>query len=119
MAGGVRKRAFLAPAGHAAVDQLWIAREHDIGPEAQPLHHAGAKALDQCIGIRKQVERLRDCRLVLEVELDHLAAAAGHRLHALPGAHAIKRDDLRSHVGQQHAGERAGPDAREFDDAEA
>ena len=83
MAGGVRQRAFLAPAGHAAVDQLWIAREHDVGAEAEPLHHAGAKTFDQRIGAGEQVEHLRDRGLVLQIELDHLAAAAGDRLQVL------------------------------------
>ena len=119
MAGGLRQRAFLAPAGHAAIDQPRIARLHHVRPEPEPLHHAGPKALDQRIGIGEQVEHLRDRGLVLEVELDHLAAAPGHRFHVLFGADAVERHDLRAHVGQHHAGERAGADAGEFDDAEA
>ena len=119
MTGGIGQRAFLAPAGHAAIDEPWIAREHDFRAEAEPLHHAGAKAFDQRIGAGKQVEHLCDRRLVLEVELDHLAAAARDRLHALLCTDAIERDDLSAHVGQHHAGERTGTDAGEFDDAEA
>ena len=119
VAGGVGERAFLAPAGHAAVDQLRVAREHDIGAEPEPLHHAGPETLDQRIGAGEQVEHLRDRRLVLQVELDDLAAASGDRLQALLRADAVERDDLGAHVGQHHAGERAGTDAGEFDDADA
>ncbi|MGY3077491.1 hypothetical protein ACVWZZ_003862 [Bradyrhizobium sp. LM6.10] len=34
-------------------------------------------------------------------------------------ADAVEGDDVGAHVGQHHAGERSGADAREFDDAEA
>jgi hypothetical protein len=63
--------------------------------------------------------RFRDRGLVLEVELDHLAAAGCHCLQVLARADPVERDDLGAHVGEQHAGERAGADAGEFDDAEA
>ena len=115
----LRQRAFLAPAGHAAIDQLWIAREHDVRAEAETLHHAGAEAFDQRVGAGEQVEHLRDGGLVLQIELDDLAAAHRDRLQVLAGADAVERHDLGAHVGQQHAGERARADAGEFDDAEA
>ena len=118
MAGGVRQRAFLAPAGHAAIDQLWIAREHDVRAEAETFHHAGTKTFDQRICAGEQVEDLRDGGLVLQIELDHLAAAHRDRLQVLAGADAVERDDLGAHVGEQHAGEGTGTDAGEFDDAE-
>ena len=117
MAGGLRQRAVLAPSGHAAIDQARIAREHHVGPEPEPLHHAGTKAFDQRVGIGQQIEHLRDRGLVLEVEFDHLASAPGHRFQILLGADPIERDHLGAHVGQHHAGERAGSDAGEFDDA--
>ena len=98
MAGGIGQRAFLAPAGHAAVDQLWIARQHDVGPEAEPLHHAGPKALDQRVGVRQQVENPCNRVLVLQVELDDLAAAHSDRLQVLAGADTIEGDDLSTHV---------------------
>ena len=119
MAGGLRQRAFLAPAGHAAEYQPRVARHHDIGSEAQPLHHAGAKAFDQRVGIGEEVEYLRDSSLFLQIELDHLAAAPGDRLQILVGADTIERHDFGAHVGQHHAGERARADAGEFDDAKA
>ncbi|MGY4304557.1 hypothetical protein ACVIJ6_001800 [Bradyrhizobium sp. USDA 4369] len=87
------------------------------GPEAEPLHHAGTKALDQRIGTGEQVEHISDDGLILEVELDHLAAPAGDRLHGLARSDAIERHHLRAHVGQQHAGERSRTDAGELDDA--
>ena len=100
------------------IDQPRIAREHDVGAEAEPLHHAGTKAFDQRVGAGEQVEHLRDRGLVLQIELDDLAAAHRHRLQVLARADAIERHDLGAHVGQHHAGERARADAGEFDDAE-
>ena len=119
MAGRLRQRAFLAPAGHAAEHQPRIARHHHIGSEAQPLHHAGAKAFDQRVGASEQVQHLRDRGLVLQIELDDFPAAPRHRLQILLRADAIERHDFGAHVGQHHAGERARADAGEFDDAEA
>ncbi len=90
---------------------------HDVRPESEPFHHAGAKALDQRIGAGQEIEHLRDGVLVLQVELDDLAAASGHRFQALPGADAVERDHLGAHVGKHHAGEWTRTDAGEFDDA--
>ena len=42
VAGPRRVRAVLAPAGHAAVDELRVAGEHRVGAEAEALHHARA-----------------------------------------------------------------------------
>ena len=50
VAGRVRQRAELAPAGHAAVDEARISREAGVGAEAEPLGHAGPEALDQRVG---------------------------------------------------------------------
>jgi len=74
VAGGLRQRALLAPAGHAAVDEARVALERDVGPEAKALHHLRAEAFDQHVGGGDQVERLREMAGVLEVELDDLAA---------------------------------------------
>ena len=117
MAGGLRQRAFLAPSGHAAVNQARIARQHHVWPETEPLHHAGTKAFDQRVGIGQEIQHLRDRRLVLEVEFDHLPPTPGHRFQIFLGADAIERHHFRAHVGQHHAGKRTGADAGEFDDA--
>lgn len=75
MAGSLRQRAFLTPSGHAAIDEFFVAAEHDIGPEAETLHHAGAIAFDQRIGAVEQRQHLRDAGFVLEIDLDDLATA--------------------------------------------
>ncbi len=54
VAGGLRERPVLAPAGHAAVDEPRVAREADVGAEPEPLHHAGPEALDQRVGLLDQ-----------------------------------------------------------------
>src|SRR5208282_2242050 len=46
VAGGRGEWTFLTPAGHPAVNQTRIAAETDVRSDAQPLHHAGTKALD-------------------------------------------------------------------------
>jgi hypothetical protein len=117
--GGLRQRALLAPAGHAAIDQLWVARERDVGSEPEPLHHAGPKALDQRVGLFEQVEHACDRGPVLQIKLDDPAPAGRHRLQILFHADAIERHHIGAHVGEQHAGERPRADACEFDDAKA
>ena len=47
VAGGLRHRAALAEARHAAVDEARILREADVGAEPEPLHHAGTEALGE------------------------------------------------------------------------
>ena len=118
MARGLRQRAFLAPARHAAINQPRVARRR-TRDRAQPLHHAWPKTFDQRVGALKEVKHLRDRGLVFQIEFDDLAPAPGRRFKVFPGAGAIERDHLRAHICQQHAGERAGSDAGEFDDANA
>ena len=50
VAGRVRERPVLAPAGHAAVHEPRVAGEADVGPEAEALGDAGPEALDQRVG---------------------------------------------------------------------
>ena len=52
----VGERPVLAPAGHAAVDEARVAREADVGAEAEPLHHAGAETLDEHVGALDQAQ---------------------------------------------------------------
>ena len=47
VAGGLRHRTVLAPAGHAAVDELRVAGETHVGAETEPLGHARAVALER------------------------------------------------------------------------
>ena len=61
VAGGLRHRAVLAEAGHAAEHQLGIDLQQHVGPEPQPLHDARPEALDQRVGLGRQ-------------PLDHVAA---------------------------------------------
>ena len=118
----MRVRAVLAPAGHPAEHQLGVAGEALVGPDAEPLHHARAEALDQRVGVLDEVEQRRRAVGVLEVDGDVAPAAqrdvavrrvgrrAAHRLGALDADH------LGAHVGQQHRRERAGADAGDLDD---
>jgi hypothetical protein len=119
VAGGLRQRAFLAPAGHAPIDQFRVAREHDLRAKPESLHHAGPETFDQGVGASEQVEHLRNGLLVLQIEFDHLAAASRDRFQILFRADAIQRHDFRTHIGEHHAGEGARADAGKFDNADA
>ena len=120
VAGGHRQRTFLAPAGHAGIDQARVALQRLVGAEAQPLHHLRPKPFDQRVGRCDQFHRLRDVFFLFQIELDR-AAAAVHKIarvvFPLPGA----RDghDVGAHVRQQHGRIRTRSDPGELDDAYA
>ena len=97
---------------------------HDVGAEAEPLHHARPEALDQRVGALDHAQRRRDRVGVLQVEADAAPAAlhdvpvrrSGRRAHR---AGAVDAQDLGAHVREHHRGERSRPDARELEDADA
>ena len=112
VAGGLRVRAVLAPAGHAAVDELRVAGEADVGPDAEPLGHAGPEALDERVGLLDEREHGLDAVGRLEVDADRAPAPVQDlevrlRRVAADGAGAVDPDDLGAHVRQHHRGERA------------
>ena len=125
VAGRLGERAFLAPAGHAAIDQLGIAREADVGPEAQPLGDAGAERLGHAVGLLDQAQHDLDAFLLLQVDRDRAAAAVvdgefrlGQAVHDMrPGA--VDADHVGAHVAQHHRAHRARADARQFDDRQS
>jgi hypothetical protein len=126
VAGRMRQRATLAPTGHAAIHQLWIARRALGRPETQALHDAGAVALDQRVGLGHELERLRDAGRLLQVDHHRLlaapqrviGAAAEPLTHREPAGPHDQRH-RRAHVGQHAAGQRSGTEAFEFDDVQA
>ena len=116
-------RAVLAPPGHPPEHQLRVAGEALVGPDAEALHHARPEPLDQRVGALDEVEQRGDAVGVLEVDGDVAPAAAARRRRAgvvgRRAAHrlgAVDADDVGAHVGEQHRGERAGPDAGDLDD---
>jgi hypothetical protein len=117
-----RQRPGLAPAGHPAVHEPRVARPHRVGTDAEPLGDTGAVALDQHVGTRHEGEHDLHGRRLLQVEHDRPLAAVEHvclRRRQLGTGRALHPDDVGPHVGQRHAGERAGPDAGELDDRRA
>jgi len=125
VAGSGAERSALTPAGHAAVDESRVARQHGLGPQAEALHDAGAKALDERIRARDELERGLRARGRLEIER-HRAPAAHHdvvpalALEAqIGGRRTIDEQHVRAHVRKQHSGERSGPDRLEFKHANA
>ena len=114
------QRPGLAPAGHAAVDQARIAGERRLGAEAEALHHAGRKPSISASALSSRLEHALRLGGVLQIDRDARAAARDDvaRIRVRAGG-PVEADHVRAHVGEQHGGERAGPDAGEFDDAQA
>ncbi|KAF5289622.1 hypothetical protein FQR65_LT20784 [Abscondita terminalis] len=115
----MRQRAMLAPARHAAVDQARVAFQAGPGPQAQALHDAGPKALDQQVGARDQGHGGGLALLAAQVDLDLAAAARGDVLCIDRRAGPRDAQHLGAQVGQQHGAERPRAQARELDHANA
>ncbi len=120
MAHLVRQRPRLAPAGDPAIDQPAVQRAADVGPQTQPLHHAGAKALDQGVGPGDQTADRLKIRRRLEVHLHRRPAPVQDRAADLlerdrrPGR-PLQPQHLGSHVGQHHPGQGDRPEPVELD----
>ena len=115
-----RQRPGLAPAGHAAIHELRIAREHGVWPQAQALHDAGPEPFDQRIGFFGERESRVDPALRLEIKRNRAPAAQHDVVPPVAPeaeariARAVDQQDVGAHVGQHHAAERARPDGLEF-----
>ena len=126
VAGALGERAVLAPAGHAAVDEARIAREHDVGPEAEALHHAGTEAFDQRVGASRRGASAASAPCAVFRSSVDRAAAAQHDVEAALAAEAeariggaVDEQHVGAHVGEHHPGERARADRFELEDAQA
>ncbi|CAI4175040.1 hypothetical protein CCOS2040_28540 [Streptomyces albidoflavus] len=118
VSGAVGERAFLAPAGHPAVDQARVAGEAGVGADAKAFGDAGAVSLDEDVGALHQVQDAGGAVLGLEVDQDGALVAVGEvqgRVDAEAGAAgAVDTDHVGAEVGEEHRGERARADARQF-----
>ena len=94
-----------------------------VGAEAEPLGHAGTKALDQRVGLLDQLQHRLDRFGLFEIERDRAAAAIEQRVL---GIHrdsesrvggAIDPEHIGAHVREQHRAHRSGADPGEFDDS--
>ncbi len=114
------QRPVLAPAGHAAVDEARVVGQQRVGAEAETLHHAGTKALDQAVGGAGQIADQGGALGRLQVGLDQTGAAAVQGIARVGrGAGAVDQHHLRPVIGQHHAAEGGGADAADFDDGQA
>src|SRR5439155_18844279 len=73
--GCMRKRSGLPPSGHAPVDEAWITLERRFRTKPEALHHAGAEAFDQRVGVLDQAEGRPEPRCRFEIELDQASPA--------------------------------------------
>lgn len=117
--GPLGQRTVLAPACHPPVDEAWIARQAGVGADPQPLRDARPVALDQDVGASGQVQDRVRAALGLEVDEDGALVAVGEvvgRIDAEPGAAGpVDPHHVGAQIGQEHRGERTGPDARQLD----
>ena len=106
---------FLAPAGHAAVDQLGIAGHAVLRTQAQPFRHARAKAFEDRIGTLAKAKHRFPARFALEIYGEGAAIAHEHVLRCRgPGRGTIDADHLGAHVRQHHAAEGPRANPRQF-----
>ena len=114
VAGGLRVRPVLTPAGQPPVHELRVAGERDVGPDAQPFRHAGPEHLEEGVGLLQQPQQCLDAVGLLQVDGDGLLAAihgAGRRLRVVDGPGGVDPVDpqhLGAHVREQHPAERPG-----------
>lgn len=119
VSGALGERSLLAPAGHPPVHQARIAGEALLRPDAEPFGDTGAVALDQYVCPLDQIEDLAGAVRRLEVDQHGSLVAVGEvvrRIDVQPrAAGPVDPYDIGAEVGQEHGGERTGPDARQFD----
>ncbi len=123
MAGGVRERAVLPPAGHPGIDQPRVPLGTDVRTEPEPFRNTRPEPLDQDIGAGGEPEQDVHPGGVLQVEPDGPAAAAqrvGRGKGLPPGpAGPVNPQHVRAQVGQDHAAKRRGRQTRELDHSHA
>ncbi len=118
--GRAGERSRLTEAGHAPVDEPRVAREADVGPEAEALHHAGPEPLEQPIGALHEPQHRRDRFGVLQVDGDAAPAAREQITRSSAGCDARESLDAQhfgAHVGEHQRAERARADAADLHDA--
>ncbi|MGY4460118.1 hypothetical protein ACVWYI_004078 [Bradyrhizobium sp. LB13.1] len=132
-AAAVLVRTGTAEARQRAIDQRREFFVQRLVSEAEALHRAGRKVLDQHVGVRDQPSQHRFAAVGLEVQHDAALVAVHHqeggrliadlRRHRMAGVVAIRRfldlDDVGAHVGQHQGAGRPGHDMGEIDDLEA
>lgn len=115
------ERSGLAVAAHSAVDEFGIAGQALVGSDAKAFGDAGAKPLDQPIGLLDEIEHRRDATWGAKIHLHRppISVEESVLVFWVPPirfGRAIDEDDVSPHVGQQHAGERSRAYAEQFDD---
>jgi hypothetical protein len=130
VAGGLRERAVLAPAGHPPVDQPRIDRAAGVGAETQPFHRARAESFDQRIRLPDHREQVVDRARLLEVERERRTAARHHvearivrdhvrRAARVRRARPVDPQDVGAQIRQHHRPERRRADPDHLDHFQA
>ena len=131
-AGPVTIRAGLAIARDAQDDEAGVDRGERVGPETPAFERAGAKVLDQHIGLGDQparevlafglaqVERQRPLVARLHLPPDRRAVLQQPPVaQRIPGTRRLDLDHLGTELAEQLAGERTGDELTHLDDAHA
>ncbi|MDP9084905.1 MAG: hypothetical protein M3N50_14250 [Pseudomonadota bacterium] len=94
-----------------AVDQPRIKSLTRAVSQAQPIHHARAKILDQDIGAGHQAARDFQILHLLQIQRDALLTSLEHRICRIIPPRSRRRidaNDLRALIGHHQRGKRAG-----------
>jgi hypothetical protein len=127
MGGVIAVRPVLAEAGQRAVDDARVDRLHALVVGAEPLHHAGAKALDEDVGLRGELLQDRLALGSLEVEGER-ALVAIHVDEGRPTPPVlvlgliwwcVDLQHLGAHVREEHSGQFGRWHARKLENLDA
>ena len=99
-------------------------RARQAGTEAETLHHAGAKALDQPVGLLDQFQHHLDGGGIFQIDTHRLAVAQAESNSTGRGAPATAplrstRITVAPRSARNMCGQWAGADARDLDDPDA
>jgi hypothetical protein len=115
----------LTPSRHAPDHELGIPREKYVGAETEPFENPGAEPFDQDVGTRSELQQSRHAVRAFEIER-HRAASSEHEIVTaleidteLRIERSIDKQDIRSHVGEQHAAEGNRADRLELENLDA
>ena len=130
MPGAIAKRSILAITTDAAEDDPGIDLTEGGLADAEAVHHAGAEALHDHVGSRRQAEKRLTSQGILEVQgeralvpidrVEHrgvLVDERRHPAHVVAASRVLDLDHIRAEVREQQGAERSGKQSREIEDS--
>jgi hypothetical protein len=119
------QRAVLTPAAHPAVDQPRVVLHHDVGPQAELLHHAGTRSLHQHVGTADQPPQAAGLAGTGQVDRDLGPSPQHRRVGVVDPVVRPRRDrshyadDIGAQIGEHESGVQQRADGVHLDDPES